>query len=110
MINEEYFETALQYMKRELNNPVFFVFTDSQDIFKKRYSWDDVRIIPESYTAAESLYLGSLCKHHVISNSSFSWWMQYLAKHEGQIVIAPRKWKNDESVVEYIYEKSWITI
>ena len=108
MKDKKYFPEAMNYMKCELGNPVFYIFTDSPDIFKREYALDNVNIIPEVYNASESLYLGSLCQHHIISNSSYSWWMQYLAKHDGQIVIVPKKWKNDNSVVEYIYEDSWI--
>ena len=32
----------------------------------------------------------SLCKYHVIANSSFSWWGAWLA--ESQKVIAPKVW------------------
>jgi hypothetical protein len=40
----------------------------------------------------DDLCLMSLCSHHVISNSSFSWWGAWLASHPGQRVVAPRDW------------------
>ena len=50
------------------------------------------------------------CKHFIISNSTFSWWAQYLSRNKEKIVIAPDRWTND-SYKEHnkidIYEEDW---
>lgn len=40
----------------------------------------------------EALAVMSRCQHHVIANSSFSWWGAWLAAWEGQHVIHPEPW------------------
>ena len=38
------------------------------------------------------LALMSACRHHIIANSSFSWWAGWLGYHPEQVVIAPAPW------------------
>lgn len=106
--DSDYFHRAIKYIKEKVENPVFYVFSDEPDKARKMLGDDIVHLISPSFSGPESMYLGTLCRYHIISNSSFSWWMQYLGAKAGQIVIAPSRWYNDDKEVDGLYQKHWI--
>ena len=92
----------------------FFLFSDDPEhafhlISNHHIMHHQVTIVPPSFTDQQSLYLGTLCRHHILSNSSFSWWMQFLARHNDQLVIAPRRWMNDNTPIA-LYDPSWLLL
>ena len=54
--------------------------------------------------------LMSLCKHHIIANSSFSWWGAWLNPNPGKIVIAPKKWFANEIKSDDLIPANWIAL
>lgn len=90
-----YYTRAIRSFKESLSNPTFFVFSDDID-FSRRNLGKDISAVfvdhNDSSSAQEDLRLMSSCRHHIIANSSFSWWGAWLNPDPDKIVIAPRKW------------------
>jgi hypothetical protein len=38
------------------------------------------------------------CRHHVIANSSFSWWGAWLGERDDSVVVAPSRWFADPAL------------
>lgn len=94
--DEGYFHRAIEEVKKRIENPVLLFFSDDIDWVKDNIRTD----LPSYYESGkdpvwEKLRLMYSCKHFVISNSTFSWWAQYLSRYEQKIVIAPEKWSNN---------------
>lgn len=106
-----YFQRAISQMLDLHPDARFFLFSDDPEsalqlIPDSLILNPPITVIPTSFSDQQTLYLGTLCRHHILSNSSFSWWMQYLADHKDQTVIAPRRWMNDVTPVA-LYSPSW---
>lgn len=43
----------------------------------------------------ETLRLMYNCKHFILSNSTFSWWGQFLSASKNKLVVSPSRWNND---------------
>lgn len=103
----EYFKKAVELMKSKIDNPTFIIFSDDIGWVKENMKFEG-KVLYESGKDPvwEKLRLMYSCKHFIISNSTFSWWAQYLSRNEKKIVIAPSRWKNTYQNKD-IYEENW---
>ena len=104
----DYYEKALEYFDTEQ----VIVFSDDPEWCKQQKIFSDDRfMISESGDNKIDLCLMSMCNHHIIANSSFSWWGAWLAKSKK--VVAPSTWfgpNNADKDTKDLLPKSWIVI
>ncbi len=114
--DEQYYIKAISYIKEKVDDPIFFVFTNStKDIIwiKNNYNLEDqarIYYVDTKGTDIDDLDLMIKCKHFILSNSSFSWWAQYLSKSEDKIVVAPSRWTNEKQDHSDVYIDGWVKI
>ncbi len=97
----EYYHNALEEIKKNESKQIhIFVFSDdiewAKTHIKSEHSINFVSSPEIAYY--EELYLMSTCAHHIIANSTFSWWGAWLNPSDTKIVIAPKQWVISRSV------------
>jgi hypothetical protein len=110
----DYYLRSVEHFTQILNNPHFFIFSDepkkARNNLKLVYPATvvDRNGADKSY---EDLRLMSQCKHHIIANSTFSWWAAWLSKNQNKIVLAPKRWfKSDDYDPKDLIPNKWIKI
>jgi len=107
----DYYNSALQYILSKIDDVHICVFSDEIEFAKMNFKPPLPISYIESGIAEIDLQLMTLCKHHIIANSSFSWWGARLAKSINQIVVAPKKWFNQcGQTSKYLIPKEWIRL
>ena len=94
--DETYIKKAIEKAQQLISNPVFIFFSDDIEWVKNHIKLS----FPSYYESGhdptwEKMRLMYSCKHFIISNSTFSWWAQYLSRNTSKIVISPDHWTND---------------
>lgn len=90
-LNEDYYLKALDVVKLKVKNPKYFVFSDSTGFSSELAARIAARLVdinsPED--CSNDLWLMSRCRHHIVANSTFSWWGAWLAdtKHNKQVIV-----------------------
>ncbi len=110
----DYYGRALAEISRRVHLPHFFVFSDD-------LVWTRTHLVlpgPAVFVdhngpdqPHEDLRLMSRCRHHIIANSTFSWWGAWLGSHADQVVIAPKTWfASGAHETRDLYPHRWVQI
>ncbi len=110
----EYYRSAVAEIARRVGCPEFFIFSDDAT-----WARDSIQTgFPSTFvdhngpdSGFEDMHLMRLCRHHVIANSSFSWWGAWLSPPRDRIVIGPRLWFADsESESADLLPTDWLRL
>lgn len=109
----EYYSAAIRHVSERVQRPQFFIFSDDIDWVKNNLPLDFPCVYVKHNHGAGSyndMRLMSLCRHHIIANSSFSWWGAWLNPSADKIVIAPRKWFANQTDITDLFPAGWVTL
>lgn len=91
-----YYERALAHVTERIGAaPVVFAFSDDPVWVRDNLRLGvEIRVVDQNDASrnVEDLRLMSACAHHIIANSSFSWWGAWLNPSRDKIVAAPGRW------------------
>ena len=103
----EYFESAIRKICAEVEDPTLVLFSDDPQWVRENMAFPCKSIYEgEGNSLTDKIILMSRCKHFVLSNSTFSCWVEYLSRYPGKKVIAPDIWYSNWHKAD-IYQKYW---
>lgn len=107
---KDYYLKGVELLNKKYKNLKFYIFSNDIKWCKDNIKVDNVTYV-EGNSAIEDLKLMYSCKYFIISNSTYSWWAQYLSKR-AKSVIAPSKWSKDKKYAysELYKDNDWILI
>ncbi len=107
-----YYRSAAARIASHVPESEFFIFSDDPAWVKEHLRLPyPSRVVEQNgaETAHEDMRLMSLCRHHIIANSSFSWWGAWLDPGPDKIVVAPSPWFSASSVdTRDVVPASWL--
>jgi hypothetical protein len=90
----DYYQRAMDRMRDAAGNARFFIFSDDPAWCRGAFTGGDTEVLTHSdpFNPLLDLHLMSLASHHIIANSSYSWWAAWLGAKPGQRVLMPDQW------------------
>jgi hypothetical protein len=111
VLDVDYYRHAMQAIRRVEPNPLWVVFSD--DIPWCRASLaelaDAVFVEGNGDAPWEDLRLMAACKHHIIANSTFSWWGAYLGRDAGGTTVYPDTWFPTAKTSPTTVKPEWVS-
>ncbi|MDR0913061.1 MAG: alpha-1,2-fucosyltransferase [Methanobrevibacter sp.] len=109
----DYYNKAAEIIAKKVDNPIFYIFSDDPDWVEKNiklnYPTNYISHNNKAKKYYEDLRLISHCKHHIMANSTFSWWGSWLSENPSKIAIGPEPWFN-RYTMPHIMPKNWVRL
>ena len=103
----DYYNKAIDFITEHGCNS-FVIFSDDIEWCKQNFIGEKFTFL-QGNKDWEDLWLMSLCKHIIMSNSSFSWWGSWLGTNEDRRTVSPRNWFGSNGPIDTsdVYAKRW---
>jgi hypothetical protein len=100
LLGNDYYEKAVKRIASMVSLPAYYVFSDEVAWVKDhmRLPKESVFVDWNNNREVDELWLMSRCSHHIIANSTFSWWGAWLNPNPQKIVFTPKQWFGDPTI------------
>lgn len=114
VLSLDYYQNAIALLEKIIGKRFqVFIFSDDIEWAKRNLllEQDMFFLSASTNTPQNEIRAMAKCDHHIIANSTFSWWGAWLNPAPGKSVIAPKQWfMTTKYLSEQIYPPGWICI
>jgi len=97
-LNLDYYKRSFQLIEQQIDDPTYYIFSESDAVDRKLRDYFNnkscifINDVFRNLTTEIEFHLMSKCNHHIIANSTFSWWSAWLGEQyfKKSIVLAPK--------------------
>ena len=106
-----YYLNALAELEKRVKHPHYYVFSEDLNWVRQNLPMTKAEFIDwnKGEDSWQDMMLMSHCRHHIICNSTFSWWGAWLNPSLDKIVIAPERWTQTTDSADVVPE-SWLKV
>lgn len=111
--SQGYYQAAIDLALERVPNARFFVFSNDHSWVRQHLKLPEstVQVDGLAQHPAQDIALMAACKHHIIANSSFSWWAAWLSSNVEGVKIAPSPWYDDPTYPESdLIPRGWLRV
>lgn len=111
-VPENYHQAAVAHLRKHFEDLEFLVFSDDIPWCRKAFSGPEFHFCDHPEAANDpfhDLKLMAACEHHIVMNSTYSWWGAWLNPSATKMVIAPKMWMSKIPATE-VMPTSWVLI
>lgn len=98
LLDLSYYAGAMRAVLEFAPTSRFLVFSDDPDWAREHLTSPAPLVFMDQRPATVDLMLMAQCDHHIIANSSFSWWGAWLNPATTKRVMAPARWFVDPAI------------
>ncbi len=128
----DYYQKAMERLSSQFTDLHFFVFSDDMEWCRANFGRSNLhhfsflaRPTPferglspniifvsdnQHFTLRDEFDMMQNCQHHIIANSTLSWWAAWLNENHEKVVICPQKWFLDRTSTQDLLPKTWIQL
>ncbi|MBU1312778.1 MAG: alpha-1,2-fucosyltransferase [Alphaproteobacteria bacterium] len=91
----DYYSAAVAHIAEQVGGGHYFVFSDDLAWVRENLKITQPMTLVDVNgpdKGAWDMALMTACRHHIIANSSFSWWGAWLNPRPDKIIVAPKRW------------------
>lgn len=93
-IDKEFFKKSFEFFDSIIQNPTFYIFSDSIDASKKYFEFlknKKVQFVDGGHSDIQDLYLMSKFKNFILTIGTFGIWAAILSENQNKVVVRPHE-------------------
>jgi len=111
VLDFEYYQNAIRLIRARVKNPRWVIFSDDIPWCRSQFALleDAVFVVGNDHEPWEDLRLMMACQHHIIANSTFSWWGAYLGRDRSGTTVYPDYWFPTLKTCDTMVNADWVS-